>query len=251
MDAYVYGVTRASASSRSSGAGVDDQPVELVAHRGLAALVSDAPTVPVKANRLNLMAHARVLHDVVAERCVLPMQFGVVMPDRGAVRDELLDAAGDGLRAQLDSLEPYVELDVRAVCSEDALLRAVVAEHPEIGELRARLEGTSPEAGYYERIRLGELVARAVEARRDAIGGRIAHALEPLAAAVEPGDILHEGMLANAAFLVRRDSLPEVDAALEAVGSELGAAIRLHCMGPLAPHNFVDMGAVLGAGAWA
>src|SRR4051812_19054022 len=139
MDAYVYGVLAATPGWSPAGEGVDGQPLELVEHRGLAALVSGAIEVPVRANRRNLMAHTEVLRRIAVERCVLPMRFGVVMPDRDAVRDELLDGHGDELASQLEAFEPYVELDVRVLCPEEALLRAVLADRPDIAELRSRL----------------------------------------------------------------------------------------------------------------
>src|SRR3954449_5120538 len=151
MDAYVYGVIEAGAAGRRrppgggggppgaagrsgpraggpagwrpSAEGVGDQPVELVERGELAALVSDAPRVPVKANRRNLMAHSRVLQSVIGERCVLPMRFGVVMPDRAAVEEELLAQNAEWLGAQLHVFETYVELDGRALCPEEELLR--------------------------------------------------------------------------------------------------------------------------------
>src|SRR5881227_2514904 len=94
MDAYVYGVLRADAADarRPLGEGVDGKPVEAVTRNGLAALVSDAPRVPVRATRRNLMAHSRVLQAVIVNDCVLPMQFGLVMPDRHTVEEELLGA---------------------------------------------------------------------------------------------------------------------------------------------------------------
>src|SRR5947209_11392824 len=125
MGAYVYGIVRAAAGERPSAAGVDGAQVELVESGGLAALVSDVDSLPVKGNRRNLMAHSQVLQEVVAERCVLPMRFGVVMPDRGAVVTELLEPHAQALAEQLGAFEPYVEVDVRALCSEDDLLRAV------------------------------------------------------------------------------------------------------------------------------
>src|SRR5215212_5694432 len=115
MDAYVYGVTRAGATERSPGEGIDGQLVEVAAHDGLAALVSDAPKVPVKASRRNLMAHSRVLQSVIAHTCVLPMRFGVVMPSRDAVVEQLLMANEERLLDHLRVLEPYVELDVRGL----------------------------------------------------------------------------------------------------------------------------------------
>src|SRR4051794_41420953 len=173
MDAYVYGVIAAgTADWRPPPEGVDDQPVELVECGELAALVSDAPRVPVKANRRNLMAHSRVLQSVIGERCVLPMRFGVVMPDRAAVEEELLGHNGEWLSAQLRVFETYVELDVRALCPEDELLRAVVRERPQLAELRESVRGRPGPATYYERIRLGELVAGAGGPKGGGVAGR-------------------------------------------------------------------------------
>jgi hypothetical protein len=251
MDAYVYGVIGASADWRSPGEGVEDQPIELVRHGELAALVSDAPRVPVRASRPNLMAHSRVLQDVIAERCVRPMRFGVVMPARAAVEEELLAGNGDWLAAQLRAFETYVELDVRALCPEDELLRAVVKERPNLAELRENLRGRPGPATYYDRIRLGELVAGAVADKREEVAGRIAGRLGPLAAATKASEPLHEQMLANVAFLVDRARISEFDAAVEALDEHLGEQIRLRYTGPLPPHNFVDLESGTEAQAWA
>jgi Gas vesicle synthesis protein GvpL/GvpF len=252
MDAYVYGVIAAGAAGwRPPGDGIDDQPVELVERGEIAALVSNAPRVPVKANRRNLMAHSRVLQSVIGERCVLPMRFGVVMPDRAAVEEELLAQGGDWLAAQLRVFETYVELDVRALCPEEDLLRAVVRERPQLAELRESLRGRPGPATYYERIRLGELVAAAVAEKREEVASRVVDTLSPLAAATKLGDPLHEQMLANVAFLVDRGRIPEFDAAVETLDAALGESIRLRYTGPLPPHNFVDVEAGTEAEAWA
>jgi hypothetical protein len=254
MDAYVYGVIAAGAgwpAPPGAADGVDDQPVELVERGELAALVSDAPRLPVKANRRNLMAHSRVLQGVIAERCVLPMRFGVVMPDRAAVEEELLAHNEEWLGAQLRVFETYVELDVQALCREEALLRAVVKERPQLAELREALRGRPGPATYYDRIRLGELVADAVAEKREQVAARVGDALSPRAAATKRNEPLHEEMLANLAFLVDRGRIREFDAAVEALGEELGEDLRLRYTGPLAPHNFVDLEAGTEAQAWA
>src|SRR2546423_1797444 len=192
MDAYVYGVVAAAGDWSPSSEGVDGQPVELVERGGLAALTSDAPPVPVRANRRNPTPPSNVLPEAVAERWVLPMQFGVVLPDREAVRGELLGAHADRLAAQLDVFEPYVELGVRIVCPEDVLLRTVIAERAEIADLRADIEGRPPEATYYDRIRLGGLVPQAIADKRQAITEVMTAPLQPAAAADAPGVERHE-----------------------------------------------------------
>ena len=251
MDAYVYGVTRSAAAPPPSTTGVDGQTVEAVFENGLAAIVSDAPSVPVKASRRNLMAHSQVLQAVSDQRCVLPMRFGVVMPGRAAVREELLGLHAAALLAQLDELDGLVELDVRALSSEEGLLRAAVAGRSDITRLRAQLEGQPLEATYYERIRLGELVAQAVGDVREAIAARIAGELEPHAAVAQRDDPQHEHVLASLAFLVERERVKEFDAAVERLGAQLGSDIRLRYVGPLPPHSFVDLSAELEAEAWA
>src|SRR3954471_9323603 len=192
MDAYVYGVTRAGATERSPGEGIDGELVEVATHDGLAALVSDAPNVPVKVSRRNLMAHSRVLQSVIAQSCVLPMKFGVVMPSREAVETELLEAHRDLLEEHLRVLEPYVELDVRGLAAEHELLQAIVAERPDIARLRAAIEGRPVESTYHESIRLGELVAHAVADKREEIAQYILGELEPLAAAARANDPVHD-----------------------------------------------------------
>ncbi|MEA2411140.1 MAG: hypothetical protein QOC77_1701 [Thermoleophilaceae bacterium] len=252
MDAYVYGVTRAGAVERSPGEGIDGQAVEVATHGELAALVSDAPNVPVKASKRNLMAHSRVLQAVIADTCVLPMQFGVVMPGREAVEHELLAANAERLAEHLHILDPYVELDVRALCVEHVLLQAVVDERSDIARLRASLEGRPVESTYHESIRLGEMVAHAVAEKRAEVAHRILAQLEPLAAAAEPGDALHEQMVANVAFLVERGRVPEFDAAVDALGRELvDPEVRVRYLGPLPPHNFVDLASETEAREWA
>ncbi|MEA2421745.1 MAG: hypothetical protein QOF55_844 [Thermoleophilaceae bacterium] len=252
MDAYVYGVIRAGATEHSPGEGIEGKPVELVKSGELAALVSDAPKVPVKANRRNLMAHSRVLQATIADTCVLPMRFGVVMPGREAVAQQLLDTHRERLAEHLRVLDPYVELDVRALCPEHELLQAVVAERPDIARLRTTMEGRDVENTYHESIRLGELVAQAVAEKRDEMARRILARLEPLAAAAQPGDPLHEQMVATVAFLVDRGRVQEFDAAVDEVGRQLrDPEVRLRYLGPLPPHNFVDLASETEGWAWA
>jgi hypothetical protein len=214
--------------------------------------VSDAPNVPVKASRRNLMSHSRVLQSVISATCVLPMRFGVVMPSREAVEEELLEANTGLLEEHLRVLEPYVELDVRGLSAETALLQTVVAERPDIARLRASIEGRPVESTYHESIRLGEVVAHAVAEKREAIAQHILAELEPLAAAARTNDPVHDQMVANLAFLVERERVADFDAAVDALGAQLtDPEVRVRYLGPLPPHNFVDLASEMEARAWA
>src|SRR4051795_10515049 len=163
---YVYGVTRSGGGADLGAEGVEGKPVTRLERGPVAALVSDAPAGAVKANRRNLLAHTRVLQQVVESECVLPMQFGVVMPSEAAVASDLL-APGEGdLRELLAMFDSLVEVELKVTCPEEVLLRTVMSDRPDLVRLREGLQGKPPEATHFDRVRLGELVAAAVEETR-------------------------------------------------------------------------------------
>ena len=121
------------------------------------------------------------------------------------------------------------------------LLREVVgAATRRSRALRERVRSKPAAATHFERIRLGELVAAAVDARRDADAAAILDAMRPLADAYVPGEPLHERMVVNAAFLVRRDRLDRVRRRDRAGERGASRADAVQADGPLPPFSFVS-----------
>ena len=242
-DVYVYGVVCDGEALTIATEGIEDAgPARFVRHDGLAAIVADVPPHPVPTTRRNLSAHAEVLAEVARQTTVLPMRFGVAFPDERRIVDEFLGPSGYDLASLLDRFEGMVEATLRGLYEdEDARLREVVEQEPEIAGLREQVRATPEDAGYYARIRLGELVAAALEKRRAADERRILDRLEPFAHAVERDTELPERVVVKAAFLIERTKLPAFDGELDALARELAARIRFSCAGPLALHSFVDV----------
>ena len=247
----VYGIVRAEEAPSVEAAGIDGRWVTTVEGGSLAAVVSDAPPGPVRASRRNLMAHANVLQEAGAERTVLPMRFGVVMPDVVAVRHELLGEHERELLAQLQALDGLTEIDLKIVCPEEVLMRTVLADRPELAALSVRLGGRSPDATRFERLRLAELVGSATTQKRDELTQLVCDRTASLAERAHVGEPAHDQMLVNVALLVRRDRVDEIDAAVDRVNGELGPGLRLSYAGPLPPYRFVDAEIDSGTAAWA
>jgi len=242
MSKYVYGVVPASAAPRVGSSGIGGSAVEMVSGDGAAALVSDVPgDDELVAGRDELMVHARVLEEAFTEVVVLPMRFGVVMPGEDGVRRELLDRHRDELLSQLERFDGKVELRVRAAYEESALMREVVLEDAEIGRMREALKDKPEDATYYERIRLGEMVAQAVERKRAHDAQRILDALEPLSLELDVSELAHERVAVNASFLVERGRMEEFDRAVDEIGRRESGRMRLKYTGPLPPHSFVEL----------
>jgi Gas vesicle synthesis protein GvpL/GvpF len=237
---YVYGIVQAGRKPPTVR-GIADARLKLVAGDGVAALVSDLPAGEVRLGREEMLTHARVLEKALARGTVLPMRFGVVMSDADDIRERLLDEHAADLSVQLSEFDGKVEVRIRAVYEEDALLREVVRADPKLVALRRSMAGQSEDATYYTRIELGERVAAGVERKRERDADEIIGSLSTVSLAVDEGKTSHERVAVNASFLVERARLKEFDKILDAIAASHAGMIRFKYTGPLPPHSFVQL----------
>jgi Gas vesicle synthesis protein GvpL/GvpF len=238
---YLYGI--ASTAERTDveapGVGPPDVGVRRIVHGELAALVSDVEAGPLVAAR-GLRAHWRVLEEAASKATVLPVRFGTVMENDGAVIDQFLAPRHDRLVAQLTELSGKVQLSVKAFYEEDRLMRGVVESSPAVARLRERVRGLPKAATYYDRIQLGELVAGEVEQARERDSALVFKQLEPLSVAARREPTGTPDAAVNAAFLVERSRVDEFSQAVARLADEVEGRMRLRYVGPLPPYSFTE-----------
>ena len=210
----------------------------------LAAITSDVPDGPLEAGRDELMAHSQVLAETLdAARAVLPMRFGVVMPSDDSVREELLDAFRPDLEAQLDEMDGKIEMNVKGIYDEAAVLREVVAENREIarsaggdrlGSTRRRLPRAHPPG----RARGGGSSTRSARP----MSTRVLDRLAPHAIAIEVNPPIHRahGCERRVSARARRHRARSTTE-LERMAEENHPRIGFKLTGPLPPHSFVEL----------
>ncbi|WP_338895044.1 GvpL/GvpF family gas vesicle protein [Streptomyces sp. TG1A-60] len=240
MSTYVYGITASSHPGLPEGvSGVGDppRPVRVLKEGELAAIVSEAPE-GLRPKRKDLLAHQNVLSEAGTGGPLLPMRFGSVAPDDAAVTGVLAERAEHYLE-RLGALDGKVEYNVKASHDEQAVLHRVMGENP---ELRALAEANRQSGGgtYEDRLRLGEMVVAAVQAREAEDATELQRVLEPAAAAVSVGPD-STGWLANVSFLVDQQSAEVFLAAVEQARKS-HPHIELSVNGPLPPYSFVEPG---------
>jgi Gas vesicle synthesis protein GvpL/GvpF len=238
---YVYGVLDAT-DPPPQGTGIAGAPLHVITADGVTALVSELPTEQIRLGREEVTLHAEVLERALAGGPVLPMRFGVVMDGEAAVRIHLLQAHRDALRAQLENMKDKVELRIRAMYEEDALMREILQSSGDIKRVRDSLRGKSEDATYYDRIRLGEMVAEEVEQRREYDAAQMLERLSPLAVDVHVAAGGHERVALNASFLVEAPRVGDFDQAVDKIGRDQAGRMRIKYVGPLPPHSFVELG---------
>jgi len=237
---YIYGIASTDHPSLPAGMGGIGEPareVRVVKEGPLAALVSESPD-NLRPKRRDLLAHQSVLSEAGAGGPVLPMRFGSLAPDEESVTAVLAERA-DHYLERLRALDGKAEYNVKAQHDEEAVLHQVMVDNP---ELRSLTEANRKSGGgsYEDRLRLGELVVSAVQAREAEDAVELQRLLEPAAAAVSTGPE-STGWLANISFLVDKKAAEHFLAAVEDVRrSHSHLDITVH--GPLPPYSFVDPG---------
>lgn len=239
---YVYGITSAATAIPAAARGVGEPAgrVRLVSHHRIAAITSAVPAGRPLGTPADLRAHANVLNSVAAVSAVLPLRFGGVLTDRGAVVHELLEPLHDEFARRLEQLAGHDQFTVKGSYVGDAALREVLMAEPGALRLRDLLRGTDPEAYREEHILLGEMVSRALDRQRmtdnDALVARLASHATAVGEATPSGP----GAAVRASFLVRRTRRSRFEREAEDLGRHWDGRIRLRLLGPLAPYDFAE-----------
>jgi len=140
---------------------------------------------------------------------------------------------------------------VKGEYDEERLLRDVVRDSSSVAALRERLQKVPEAAGYYDRIRLGELVAGEVARRREEDTRMALERLEPLASAAREEQPTQPNQAFNLAFLVKRDGERDFTKGVSELGDDLAGRVEIRYVGPLPPYSFADADMSAGSAAWA
>ncbi len=240
---YLYCIVRCreALTFETLGMGERGDVVHTINFADLGVVASDSPHQRYDNTRRNMMAHMRVLDEVMAGFTVLPIRFDSVAPSPDAVRDQLLKPRYQELSAMLDAMEGRVEMGLKAFWYEDVVFQEIVHDNPMIRRVRDSLAGRALEETYYDRIRLGELIESELKDRRGRDADGILQRLRPLAEKTQVNAPIADHMVVNAAFLIARAKETEFDTTVRTLDAEMGRRLLIKCVGPVAPYNFVNV----------
>ncbi|HEV2148103.1 MAG TPA: GvpL/GvpF family gas vesicle protein, partial [Longimicrobiaceae bacterium] len=166
----------------------------------------------------------------------LPLRFGSVFADEGALRAVLAERA-DVLLAALERVAGKVEMGVAVGWDPGAARERILAAHP---ELRPAEEKPATGRAYLEARRREHAVEAALRGEAEALLDRLSSAVgEVLPGAEEVRTVLPAaGMAGTLAHLVLQGNVSSYREAVERVSGDVpDAEIRLS--GPWAPYSFV------------
>jgi hypothetical protein len=235
---YVYAVVPALEGGEPGLEGIDDAPVQFIRHGSLAAAVGRIALDRPPGRSRELVAHNDVVNTLAEAGPVIPVRFGSVMQDAQQVVEELLAADHDRFVDTLERLRGTTQLNLRATYVEGQVLAEVVRDRPDIAELRQRTRQLPAGTMHPDLVRLGELVAHEMEARRAEDADMVAAAVGPFARALSEragGGVDH---VVDLAVLLASDQVGRLEAVLEDLAEAVHERIHLELTGPLPPYDF-------------
>lgn len=236
----VYGVVPARTGRVPAGlTGIDDAPLDLIAHGDVAAVVGEMQLERPPGRRADLMAYSKVLDALADLGPVVPVRFGSVLPDADSIVNDVLAPEEPLFVDLLEQLAGRRQFAVRAAYRDQVALTEIVRSDPSVAALRERTRGLSEETAYADRVRLGELVAHAMQDKVDLDAAILADAIVPFTAAHRVTLGSGSDDVVTVTVLVDDDRRAEFEQQLEDLAETVHERIRLQLVGPSAPYDFV------------
>ncbi len=221
--------------------------IHTVVFEDLACVASNSPDMKYDSTRANMMAHETVIERVMKEFTVLPIRFSTVTRKGSGspvddIQNKLLEKRYKEFLKLHEEMDNRVELGLKALWrDEKAIYQEIVTAHVELRKLRDSVKGLSPQATHFDRMRLGEMVKKALDQKRDREAKMLLSRLRPIADRVRENNIIMDRMVLNAAFLVSKDREKECDEVVKTLDEELGERMVFKYVGPTPPFSFCEI----------
>jgi hypothetical protein len=241
---YIYGIVRNAGPLDYGHIGMGNRADRVygINYRGITAIVSDSPVVVYEARRVNMIAHEKVLEEVMQHFTVLPVRFSTISEcsdDSGILK--ILEQDYKKFDDLLTKMEGKKELGLKILAHEAAIYENILEKYNEIKVMRDKLKNLPADKTHYQRMKVGEMVAEALKKETEGYKTSILAALTPLAEEIKVNDNFGEMMILNAAFLIKTSMESDFDKTVNSLDEKLGTLMTFKYVGTLPPYNFVNL----------
>jgi hypothetical protein len=241
---YIYGIIR-SAQDRyfgPIGIGPRGDEVRTIGADNLSMVVSHHPLAKFAVSRENLIAHERVIEEVMKEfDSVLPVRFGTIASSADEVRN-LLERRSGEFKNLLNAVEHKIELGVKAIWKDlKTIYREIAVENKDIKRAQGELRNAKGKMNLGVQLEIGKLVEDALAKKKEKERDGVAQTLRKIAFDCKLTKTSGEAMFMNASFLVNKGREQEFDNLMEDLTDLHRGRIQFLYAGPLPVFNFVNV----------
>lgn len=241
---YIYGIIRNTEpiSYGTIGIGSRFDEVYSVNFKDISAIVSNSPIIQYEARRVNMMAHAHVLEDMMKQFTVLPARFSTISEnnDDDSIK-RILEKDYQKFDDLLLKMDGKKELGLKILAHEAQIYQSIVDKNDDIKSLRDKLMNLPEDKTHYQRMKIGEMVATALTNETKEYKKMILDVLTPFSDDIKVNDNYGELMILNTSFLIKNSKEPEFDNAVNVLNEKYGDLMTFKYVGTLPLYNFVNL----------
>ena len=240
---YLYCVINESQDRTFGPIGIGDRgdEVHTLGFRDLACVISSTPMTKYVISRENLIAHEKVIEEVMKDNTVLPVRFCTIATSVEEIRSLLMKRYQE-LKNLLRSMDNKVELGLKLFWQDmESIFKEIGSTHKEIKSLKQKLIKKSTSPSLDEKVDLGKKVKEALERKREDETEEILDILRPKCINLRKNKIMTDAMVLNCAFLIDRTREREFDDIIEDLSQKYKNRLKFKYVGPIAPFNFAEL----------
>lgn len=241
---YIYCIIRHTGPIEfdSVGVGTRGDRVYAINYKDICAVVSNSPVIQYEARRVNMMAHQKVLEDVMKQFTILPVRFSTISESNDESKIlKILEKDYVKFSDLLERMDGKKELGLKTMALEEPIFKYILDKYDDIRKLKEILSKLPPDKAHYQLIKIGDMVENALRKENLLFHDIILNALNPLAEEVKINDKYGERMIINAAFLIKNEKEPEFDKAINELDNQYSNLMSFKYAGTLPPYNFVNL----------
>jgi len=240
---YIYGIISANTDFRLF---VSEDSIHAISYQDISAVVGDSEIIDYTCISKGdvakmLVRHQKVIEGVMSSGItIIPMKLGTFAVSEIEVKD-VLDRGYNLIKETIEKTGDKIEIDIVATWSDLSSILKEVGEEREIKEFKERLLASPKEITITEQMKVGLMVKKALDIKKEKYAKKIKNTLETLSHALKLHELMDDKMVANIAFLINKTRQMEFDKKIEALNTEFHDELNFRCIGPLPPYSFYTL----------
>ena len=247
---YIYCIIETKGERNFGPIGIGDERDEVttLGCGDLSMVISNSPMTRYVVSPENLLAHERVLEEVMKEFTVLPVRFCTIASGPDEIRN-LLDRRYREFKNLLKNMDHKVELGVKGLWKNMTLIyREITRENPDIKRWKRKVasgastkKSSSHGTPLETKVELGRLVEEALRRKKEEEAQQITETLRKASLDYKFNKTIGDGMFLNGAFLVSQGREKEFDNIMDDLTDKCEERVKFMYSGPLPLYNFINV----------